>query len=95
MRESWASGDFLTVYAARRSFAFDCIYWNKIDQRFFGADEQDIPPEDMWEKRLELLDEQTREAMDSFVERKMKETQTKELAWDPDRYTLEWAKVVS
>ncbi|PQK17141.1 hypothetical protein BB8028_0007g03400 [Beauveria bassiana] len=95
MRESWASGDFWIVYAARRSFAFDGIYWNKIDQRFFGADEQDTPPEDMWEKRLELLDEQTREAMDSFVERKMTETLTKELAWDPDSYTLECAKVVS
>ncbi|KAM3541950.1 hypothetical protein ARSEF1564_005119 [Beauveria bassiana] len=95
MRESWASGDFWIVYAARRSFAFDGIYWNKIDQRFFGADEQDTPPEDMWKKRLELLDEQTREAMDSFVERKMKETQTEELAWDPDSYTLEWAKDMS
>lgn len=36
MYESWESGDFWTMYAATHSFAFDEIYWQKIDPRFFG-----------------------------------------------------------
>lgn len=36
MRDSWESGDFWVTYAARNNFAFDAIYWQKIDQRFFG-----------------------------------------------------------
>lgn len=34
MRESWKSGDFWIAYAARNNFAFDAIYWQKIDRRF-------------------------------------------------------------
>ncbi|KAJ5634065.1 hypothetical protein N7528_001907 [Penicillium herquei] len=37
MRESWETGDFWIAYAARCNFAFDAIYWQKIDQRFFGT----------------------------------------------------------
>lgn len=36
MRDSWESGDFWVNYAVRRSWAFDMIYWAKIDRRFFG-----------------------------------------------------------
>jgi aminoglycoside phosphotransferase (APT) family kinase protein len=36
MQESWESGDFWIAYAARNNFAFDLIYWHKIDQRFLG-----------------------------------------------------------
>ncbi|EED11693.1 hypothetical protein TSTA_108770 [Talaromyces stipitatus ATCC 10500] len=36
MRDSWESGDFWVNYAARKSWAFDMIYWAKIDRRFFG-----------------------------------------------------------
>lgn len=36
MQRSWESGDFWVVYAILHSFAFDAIYWQKIDQRFFG-----------------------------------------------------------
>ncbi|KAJ5724418.1 hypothetical protein N7493_006146 [Penicillium malachiteum] len=32
MRESWETGDFWIGYAARCNFAFDAIYWQKIDQ---------------------------------------------------------------
>jgi hypothetical protein len=35
MRESWANGDFWIVYAARKNFAFDSVYWKKLDSRFF------------------------------------------------------------
>ncbi|KAL3449099.1 hypothetical protein BJX65DRAFT_274061 [Aspergillus insuetus] len=36
MIKSWESGDFWLNYAARKSWAFDIIYWAKIDRRFFG-----------------------------------------------------------
>jgi hypothetical protein len=38
----------------------------------------------VWTKRLALLDEPTREAMVPFVERKLVESETRELAWEPD-----------
>lgn len=90
MRESWANSDFWTVYAARKNFAFDCVFWKKLDPRFFGPDGQNTntPPEDTWMKRFGLLDEHTRVAMESFVDKKMAETETRALAWDPDEYTL-------
>ena len=86
MRESWATGDFWTVYAARKNFAFDYIYWKKLDLRFFGANERNTPPEDIWMTRLGLLDQQTRADMESFVDKEIAEP--RELAWDPDDYTL-------
>lgn len=90
MRESWASGDFWTVYAARKNFAFDSVYWKKLDARFFGPVDGAGGPEDAWKERLGLLDQQTQSAMESFVERKMLEAETRVLAWDPDDYTLKY-----
>ncbi|KAG8408730.1 hypothetical protein J3458_019747 [Metarhizium acridum] len=76
MRESWASGDFWTVYAARRNFAFDGVYWKKLDPRFFG-DDGSSGPGDAWMKRLELLYEQTRVAMEAFADKKVAESETR------------------
>jgi hypothetical protein len=83
MRESWANGAFWTVYAARKNFAFDSVYWKKLDLRFFGSNEGAMS-EDIWLKRLDLLDEHTRMTMDSFVDKTMVESQTRELTWEPD-----------
>ncbi|KAJ6015931.1 hypothetical protein N7540_010522 [Penicillium herquei] len=30
MQQSWESGDFWVVYVARKSFAFDAVYWKKL-----------------------------------------------------------------
>lgn len=84
MRESWASGDFWTVYAARRNFAFDGVFWGKLDPRFFGRGEGGSGPGDAWMERLELLDEKARAAMEALVDRKVAESETRELAWEPD-----------
>ncbi len=84
MRESWASGDFWTVYAAWKSFAFDSVYRKELDSRFFGLVVATCDSGDVWKERLGLLDQQTQSAMESFVERKMLETETRVLAWDPD-----------
>ncbi|OQE06140.1 hypothetical protein PENVUL_c019G09050 [Penicillium vulpinum] len=85
MQESWESGDFWIAYAARRSIAFDSIYWKKIDQRFFGPIEN---VEDAWRQRLDLFSDTEKEEMESLVAKKVKEMETRVLAWDPDEYTL-------
>lgn len=86
MRASWASGDFWTVYAARRNFAFDTVFWKKLDPRFFGPEEEGgaaVSGDDTWVRRLDLLDEQATAAMESFVDKKVAESQTRELRWEP------------
>ncbi|KAJ6013385.1 Aminoglycoside phosphotransferase [Penicillium herquei] len=92
MRDSWESGDFWIMYAARNNFAFDAIYWNKIDRRFFGTTEYagDDNICDVWKKRLHLLEPEEKEIMETYVDRKLKETETRPLCWDPDQYTREF-----
>ncbi|KAH6710987.1 hypothetical protein BKA61DRAFT_737861 [Leptodontidium sp. MPI-SDFR-AT-0119] len=36
MRESWETGRFWLNYAARKSWAFDTIFWKYLDERFYG-----------------------------------------------------------
>lgn len=40
--------------------------------------------EDVWNQRLDLLDERVMKNMASFVEKKLKDSKTRELAWDLD-----------
>ncbi|KAK2813937.1 hypothetical protein FQN50_000338 [Emmonsiellopsis sp. PD_5] len=77
MKQSWEAGDFWVNYAARRSWAFDLIYWRKIDRRFFGAGGI--------EDRLKLLTLEERAGMDGFIEKKMKEKAEHTLPlWPPE-----------
>lgn len=71
MRRSWESGDFWVNYAARRSWAFDLIYWEKIDKRFFGNEGM--------EDRLKLLTREERDNMDGFIQRKLAEKEERTL----------------
>jgi aminoglycoside phosphotransferase (APT) family kinase protein len=89
MYQSWESGDFWVIYAALHSFAFDVIYWQKIDLRFFGPPED---PETAWKERLYLLDEKEKYDMEQLVARKLKEMKTRILAWDPDEYTVAFSQ---
>lgn len=82
MRESWDSGAFWIVYAAQENFAFDDVYWKKLDHQFFGSAEGKL--QDAWIHRLGLLDEQSRAAMEPLVAKKLEELKTRELAWEPD-----------
>lgn len=86
MRDSWESGDFWIAYAARNNFAFDAIYWKKIDQRFFGA--TDCLIDDVWKHRLDLLDDKEMDEMEKLVALKLRDMESRVLAWDPDDYTL-------
>lgn len=87
MQQSWESGDFWIIYAVTHSFAFDAIYWQKIDPRFFGPTSTENP-EEAWKERLELLDGGEKDEMEELVARKLKEKETRILAWDPDEYTV-------
>ncbi|EKV06864.1 Aminoglycoside phosphotransferase [Penicillium digitatum] len=92
MRRSWESGDFWIMYAARNNFAFDAIYWQKIDQRFFGPTAcESVDFCDIWKMRLDLLEPEEQEFMQKHVDLKLKEMEaSKILAWDPDENTQEF-----
>ncbi|KAE8144898.1 phosphotransferase family protein [Aspergillus avenaceus] len=77
MHDSWTSGDFWVIYAVLHSFAFDAIYWQKIDSRFFGPAES---PEHAWKERLDLLDESDKDEMERLVARKLEEMETRTLS---------------
>ncbi|KAF5021904.1 hypothetical protein F66182_6052 [Fusarium sp. NRRL 66182] len=83
MRESWTTGRFWLNYAARRSWAFDTIYWKYLDEKFFGEREQDIPAEKLWKTRVHLLTEEEQAAMETLVQAKMAESKERVLVeWD-------------
>lgn len=84
MRDSWESGDFWVTYAARNNFAFDAIYWQKIDQRFFGPSPSF---EDTWKERVALLDAEEKDYMERLVAQKEEEMGSRVLMWEPDEYT--------
>ncbi|KAJ5239925.1 hypothetical protein N7468_004544 [Penicillium chermesinum] len=86
MRQSWETGDFWVVYGLLHSFAFDAIYWQKIDRRFFGPTKTNDPNE-AWKERLYLLDQDQRRDMERLVTSKLAEMEERVLAWDPDEYT--------
>ncbi|KAF4620086.1 hypothetical protein G7Y89_g14737 [Cudoniella acicularis] len=86
MRESWETGRFWLNYAARKSWAFDTIFWKYLDERFFGNRKGDIGKQDLWKTRVELLNEKERVAMEAFVEKKIKESKDRILvSWDVEQ----------
>ncbi|KAF1734033.1 hypothetical protein CRV24_005567 [Beauveria bassiana] len=84
MQDSWTTGRFWLNYAARKSWAFDSVFWRYLDERFFG--ERPHTPdsrEPHWRARVELLNHAEKMAMEAFVDRKMRETKDKVLrTWD-------------
>ncbi|TVY81057.1 hypothetical protein LSUE1_G005268 [Lachnellula suecica] len=85
MRESWETGRFWLNYAARKSWAFDTIYWKYLDERFFGERDQNVPTEKLWKTRVHLLSEEERAAMEPLVQIKMGESRERILVeWDDD-----------
>lgn len=84
MRESWETGRFWLNYAARKSWAFDAVFWNFLDERFFGPRDPEVPDEDLWKTRSDLLGHEEQQAMEPFVKRKMQESQERILVdWEP------------
>ena len=77
MIRSWESGDLWVSYAARKRWAFDMIYWSKIDARQFGKGDL--------KERLDLLTASECDAMDAFVQRKLTEKE--------ERTLTDWADI--
>lgn len=96
MRESWETGRFWLNYAARKSWAFDTIFWKYLDKRFFGSRKGgDIAKQDLWKTRVHLLSERERSAIESFVERKMEESKERILVdWDDEQVKERLAEVL-
>ncbi|KAF4956497.1 hypothetical protein FGADI_3776 [Fusarium gaditjirri] len=83
MRESWQTGRFFLSYAARKSWAFDAMYWNFLDERFFGDRDPGVVKDDLWKTRIDLLSDVERAAMEPFVQRKMAERKERRIVeWD-------------
>jgi len=86
MRESWETGRFWLNYAARRSWAFDTVYWKYLDEKFFGGREGDVPVGKLWRTRVHLLGEEEKAAMEPLVQTKMEEVQERVLVeWDASK----------
>ncbi|KAH9223241.1 hypothetical protein DL95DRAFT_431848 [Leptodontidium sp. 2 PMI_412] len=85
MRESWETGRFWLTYAARKSWAFDTVFWNYLDERFFGRREGHVEKNELWKTREHLLTENARNGMEPFVERKIEEMKERKLVdWEPE-----------
>lgn len=83
MRGSWVTGRFWLNYAARKSWAFDTIYWKYLDGRFFGKRGEENATGEQWKSRVHLLSDKEREAMEPFVREKMEESKERILVeWD-------------
>ncbi|CAG7554594.1 unnamed protein product [Fusarium equiseti] len=83
MRESWVSGRFWLNYAARKSWAFDTIFWKFLDDRFFGPRQADVSDGRYWATRVDLLEENEKRNMEILVRRKMDEMKERVLVdWD-------------
>lgn len=95
MRESWETGRFWLDYAARKSWAFDTIYWKFSDERFFGKREREVATEDLWKTRVNLLDHDQVAAMEPFVEMKLEESKERIMVqWTDEQVKERMAKVL-
>ncbi|KAB5542724.1 phosphotransferase [Coniochaeta sp. 2T2.1] len=85
MRESWETGRFWFNYAAKKSWAFDAVFWTFLDERFFGPRDPEVADKDLWRTRLDLLGQGEQQAMEPLVKQKMDESRERILIeWDPD-----------
>lgn len=77
-------------YAARKSWAFDFVWWKFLDESSFGPNEnQDC------QARLELLSESQREIMEAFVARKMEESRNRDIVkWEDEHATDRLAELL-
>ncbi|ATY62219.1 kinase-like domain [Cordyceps militaris] len=90
MQESWTTGRFWLNYAARKSWAFDSIFWRYLDECFFGKRPHEPDGQKpLWRRRIGLLNRTERINMEAFVERKMKESQVKGLRTWSEQEALE------
>jgi len=74
MRESWEKQTRMLNYAARKSWAFDFIWWKFLDKKYFGPNENQDHLD-----RLGLLSEPQRNVSETFVAQRMEESKNREI----------------
>ena len=79
--QSWLSGDFWVVYAARKNFAFDCAFWTQLYRRLFES--EGIITADTWKEKMDLFDEGEKVRLEMIVRQKMEEKEHRALVWEP------------
>lgn len=91
MRESWEKKHWLINYAARKSWAFDFIWWKFLDETFFGPNShQDHLV------RLELLTDAQKESMEEFVATKIEESKERKVVrWTNEDATARLVKLLT
>ncbi|KAF4980538.1 hypothetical protein FZEAL_3473 [Fusarium zealandicum] len=95
MQQSWETGRFFLSYGARKSWAFDTMYWRFLDERFFGDRGRVVAKDDLWKSRVHLLSEEEKAAMEPFVERKMSESKERRIVdWDPIEARLRFSELL-
>lgn len=88
MRKRWESREWMISYAARNSWAFDCIYWKFLDRKFFGHNENGD-----YHARLGMFTKAEAETMELFVRMKMLEHGERVLVeWDDESAAARLAK---
>lgn len=81
MRESWEKRTWILSHAFWKSWAFDFIWWRFLDEKYFGPNETEDHT-----SRPGILSEPRRKVMETFVERKMEESKSKEIVkWEDDQ----------
>ncbi|KAL1905607.1 hypothetical protein Sste5344_008693 [Sporothrix stenoceras] len=74
MRANWLSGRLWMTYAARKTWAFDAIYWRFLDEDLCGKrKDTDNDGYVFLVERLAMLPPAQVAAMDAFVSRKVSE----------------------
>lgn len=90
MRDSWDKGTWLLNYAARKSWAFDFVWWKYLDERYFGPNEDKD-----YHARVKELSNVQRETMVLFVARKMMESRDPKIVeWEVAEAKILVAKVL-
>ncbi|KAI0165358.1 phosphotransferase family protein [Hypoxylon sp. FL1284] len=87
MRESWEKRTWMISYAARKSWAFDFLWWKYVDESYFGQNQDQDH-----KARLELFSEPQKRVMESFVARKIEDQSNKEMIKWEDRVSAEYLK---
>jgi aminoglycoside phosphotransferase (APT) family kinase protein len=89
MWESWEKKTWMINYAARKSWAFDFVWWKFLDENYFGPNEaQD------YQARMEVLSESQRSLMDAFVAQKMEENDNGDIVEWEDKQTTDLARLM-
>ncbi|KAM0280711.1 hypothetical protein ACHAQH_003881 [Verticillium albo-atrum] len=90
MRHSWETKSWIVNFVARKSWAFDALFWRYLDPVYFGENEDGD-----YKTKMGVLSEEEARAMEPFVRMKMDESKERILVdWGQDESEAHLAKVL-